>query len=444
MRAPCTLVFGVPILLWPAFYNGFPLIFSDTGTYISQVLEGHLGWDRPPFYSLFLFVAGWGRSAWPPVILQAACAVLLISRTRIVIWPSLAGRAATLADLAMIAMLSATALPWTVSELMPDLFTALLALGLFVLIFDEGLNSISRLGLALGLAAVMTFHLTNLPLYAGLCLILLPAAWFKLAQLPLRHLIVAPALAVAALVAMNLIGEGRASISPFGATFYLARLLANGPARQTLASDCPARHWSLCRNQGSLPASADGFLWRPDSPLYRDGGPKALIGQTRQIIAHTLAEHPRAVARDAIADTLRQLTMFKSGDGLRPWHLTAGATIRRDFPPRAVAAFDQSRQARGRLILFAWLRWLNMVMEILGSAGCVVIVTAAWWRRRLSAPKLPWLAAMALLTLLGNAMLTGSLSGPHDRYQSRVMWLPALAALLALPEMIQRRDRKAA
>jgi hypothetical protein len=52
------LVLGVPVLLWPALVNGFPLVFSDTGTYLSQVMEGHLGWDRPPFYSMFLFAAG--------------------------------------------------------------------------------------------------------------------------------------------------------------------------------------------------------------------------------------------------------------------------------------------------------------------------------------------------------------------------------------------------
>ena len=37
-------------------------------------------------------------------------------------------------------------------------------------------------------------------------------------------------------------------------------------------------------------------------------------------------------------------------------------------------------------------------------------------------------AAAALLALLANAAITGGLSGPHDRYQSRIMWLPPLIA----------------
>ena len=38
-----------------------------------------------------------------------------------------------------------------------------------------------------------------------------------------------------------------------------------------------------------------------------------------------------------------------------------------------------------------------------------------------------------LLAVLGNAVITGGLSCPHDRYQSRVIWLPAAIVLLAVP-----------
>lgn len=42
------------LLLWPAVWNGYPIIFADTGTYLSQAIHRYLGWDRPPFYSLFM------------------------------------------------------------------------------------------------------------------------------------------------------------------------------------------------------------------------------------------------------------------------------------------------------------------------------------------------------------------------------------------------------
>jgi hypothetical protein len=46
------LVLAAILLLWPAFWNGYPLVFADTGTYLSQAIEHYAGWDRPIFYRL--------------------------------------------------------------------------------------------------------------------------------------------------------------------------------------------------------------------------------------------------------------------------------------------------------------------------------------------------------------------------------------------------------
>ena len=49
-------------------------------------------------------------------------------------------------------------------------------------------------------------------------------------------------------------------------------------------------------------------------------------------------------------------------------------------------------------------------------------------RRRWNEAALP---GLILLALIGNAIICGTFSNPHDRYQSRLMWLPVLALLLA-------------
>jgi hypothetical protein len=41
------------------------------------------------------------------------------------------------------------------------------------------------------------------------------------------------------------------------------------------------------------------------------------------------------------------------------------------------------------------------------------------------------LFGFVLAALLGNAIICGVLSGPHARYQSRLMWTPILALALA-------------
>ncbi|HET9147654.1 MAG TPA: hypothetical protein VFN77_06375 [Acetobacteraceae bacterium] len=304
------LLLSMPLLLWPALYNGFPLVFSDTGTYISQLIERHLGWDRPPFYSLFLLLLGWGKSLWPPVMVQAIFTAWLITRVRRTIIPQM-GAAYDFGIIGILAI--ATALPWATGEIMPDLFTPLMVLGLFLLAFDPNLQKAENALLILTLAGMMTFHLTNLPIYFGLCLTVLALARWIGMMMPWRLIMAAPVLSILALGAVNLIGTGIPSISPYGATFYLARLLADGPARETLAQDCPHEDWALCHYQKEIPDSADAFLWMNSSPLYRAGGPKRLIVQTKKIIRLTLAEHPASAFDGPVARCVEILGGVISG-----------------------------------------------------------------------------------------------------------------------------------
>ena len=120
----------VPCLIWPALWNGYPIVFADTGTYLSQAMHGYLGWDRPVFYSFFIWPLHLGLTTWPVIVVQSCLTVLVLDLTR---------RAFDLAAwwlLALTVLLSlATWLPWTVSEVMPDLFTPLLVLLLSLLMF---------------------------------------------------------------------------------------------------------------------------------------------------------------------------------------------------------------------------------------------------------------------------------------------------------------------
>jgi hypothetical protein len=43
-----------------------------------------------------------------------------------------------------------------------------------------------------------------------------------------------------------------------------------------------------------------------------------------------------------------------------------------------------------------------------------------------------------LIALPVSAAITGGLSAPHDRYQSRIMWLPPFIAVVSLASLRQR------
>jgi hypothetical protein len=70
-------------------------------------------------------------------------------------------------------------------------------------------------------------------------------------------------------------------------------------------------------------------------------------------------------------------------------------------------------------------------VALIGVAVCCAVLPVALRRRH----RVAGFLALVLLALPVNALITGGLSGPHDRYQSRVMWLPPLLAALAIPAL---------
>src|SRR5436305_8305048 len=60
---------------WVALFNGYPLVYSDTGAYLFTGILHYIPNDRPIFYGMFmipLHLDGW--SLWPVVIAQ--CLIL--------------------------------------------------------------------------------------------------------------------------------------------------------------------------------------------------------------------------------------------------------------------------------------------------------------------------------------------------------------------------------
>jgi hypothetical protein len=69
---------------------------------------------------------------------------------------------------------------------------------------------------------------------------------------------------------------------------------------------------------------------------------------------------------------------------------------------------------------------VHRLTALAGVAGCVLLVPIAIRRRSAC---LGFLLAI-LVALLLSAAITGGLSAPHDRYQSRLMWLPPFLAMV--------------
>ncbi len=432
------ILLGGLLLVWPAFLNGYPLVFSDTGAFLHQTAPPPSGplviWDKPHVYGPLMQLFHGRISLWGPLLAQGLCLSHLLWLTQ----RALRGVAAPgwhLVACAGAALL--TTAPFTIALLMPDVFAPILLLALLLLGFArDSLGRVEAIWLGLLATAGIATHLSHLPLaFALLVFVLLVAR-----QIGPALRVAAPlVLAVLLLLGTNLWGHGRASLSPHGATFALARLQADGPAAALIRDRCPAAGWYLCAFAERLPMDSDAFLWDSDSPVNRapDGTPRFLGGallsdEARVIVAETLRAYPLEVAWSTGRNALRQMVLATVGDTLVASHLEAAVRprIAEAFPARELAAYDAALQPRGLLPQAAApFLWPHAPMLLAGA----VLALLGWWRglgdrRRIG------LVVGVLVGVSANALATGGLSKPHLRYEARILWLmPVVAGLALLP-----------
>lgn len=434
---------GALLFLWPAFVNGYPLLFNDTGGLLAMALEPTMGLDKPWVYGPFLLLLHGLTTLWLAVVGQA----LLLSH---VLW--LAAKAvrpwAPMRHVALCAALALlTAAPWFASQLMPDTFAPMVVLCVFALAWPERLTGAERGWLtAVGTLAVAV-HLAHL-IVAAACLVLALVArrcapWR--AALPLGA-------ALAMLLVSNAVGNGVLGISPYGSVFLVARLVADGPARAVVDARCPGAGWHLCAWKGRLTTDSDAFLWAPDGPSWVwepgipvSGGvqytPVQLAPEAGRIVRATVLAYPAEVAAAMALNTVRQLARVDLGDALGPNYLDLAVLpqLERYFPASEVVRYRAALQTRSRLRdVAAPLLWPQRAVLLAGLAG--TLGALARWHRE---PRLAALALLALGGLLANAFATGALSGPHDRYQARIAWLLLMPPLLWLMPPLAGRPEDA-
>ncbi len=419
---------GALLLIWPAFANGYPLLFSDSAAFIAQLLQPVMLWDKPWVYGPVVVVTSLSLTLWLPVLTQGLLLSWMLWLVQAVFRP-----VSALWHLGLCGLLAlASAAPWFAAMLMPDIFAPITVLALFLLTFQpEGARRIPLLMTAtFGIAA----HLAHLPLTAA-CL--LPVLWLQ----PRRLMLAAVPLVVAVgvLVVTNVGGHGKVAVSPYGSVFLLARLTTDGPTRDFLAQTCPDPQFRLCAWVGRFPGESDLFLWDPHGPVWTyPGGPIGLAPDASRIVTATILSRPLDVARDAGWNTWRQLTMLRMDHTFADFDYDrrVGEPLRTHYPAWELAGFMDSAQRRDGLRAIA-APWQDVHARCVAGGAVISLMVLLWsWRRD---RRLLGFTLLVAVGLLANAATTGALSGPTDRYQSRIAWLVLLPPAMWLAGRSYRR-----
>lgn len=443
---------GTLILCWIAIANGFPLVFADSGAYLRTALQFSYPTDRPPIYGLAILAPVRLAGVWGIIAVQAAATALLL---RVALSTGLRDIRPLEWIAACLALAFGSSLVWFVDQIMPDLATGFIPLVLFALLATPTHVELRwRLVTLTGVFALLVgVHLSHILLSGAL--LAFAIAGMVVARMPIRVIAgraAAPAFAilmsVLALSTLNLVVKHEFKPSLSSNMFMTARLLDGRLAQPVLADMCRKTALAHCAvrplvDDPSVAKPGQAYLWDARSPLWsvmlvndrdRTLAEQALINRT------VIRQNPLGVLNLAWDGFVTQLVTTDSGllppYGADTWIVE----VLRTKQPASYKMFQRSMQQRDML---SELRFIPDV----GIALVVALLMPAmlWWAVRRKRWSFVGLALLALAALLTNAAITGTLSGPDDRYQSRILWLlPLLAIRFVLEWRTARTTRDVA
>jgi hypothetical protein len=430
------------ILLVPAIWNGFPLLFYDTGAYLGRYFTDVLSPGRSAVYGLFIGAARW-PDFWPAVLIQSAAAVWIVSL--VLRAYGLGNRPGLLVG--VIAFFTvATTLPWLTGQLMPDFLAGLAAVAVYLLVFRAGQLSRWEVGgLILLIATAASTHNATMMVLLAMLAVGLAVRLLRPQLVPgigLARTLGAVVLGVGMLFTANFAVTGKVVWTPGGTAFVFSRLVHDGIIHRFLEDNCPNPRYELCKYRAQLPHHANDFLWHQgaEGPFAQIGGFEDGADEMREIAIETLWQYPGLHVWTALKSTLLQLVEVGTGWGIVYDVWDAYGNIEK-LVPNAVPAAHSALQRQAKLDF----ETINLVHEpvALLSLGLLGLALLLAWRRPNFAGQdfgqYRTIATTFSVAILANAFVCGVLSNAHDRYGARVAWIAilfvAVAALRALPAL---------
>jgi hypothetical protein len=188
----------------------------------------------------------------------------------------------------------------------------------------------------------------------------------------------------------------------------------------------------MCAHKDELPETADEFRWG-DSPFDDMGGWKAMHDEADAIVAGAIKEFPVEVGVAALANTWEQINSVETGEDLVPmtWHFVSTQLQRY---PKEFRHFRFARQQRRQGLDFEPLNAYQIPVAQAAQIALILAIGVAWRRREKA---VLGLSVAVLLAILGNAVVCGAISNPHDRYQNRVVWLALFVSVIGAARIDQ-------
>ncbi len=428
---------AIPLMLVaPALWNGYPILQSDTGGYLARWYEGYLVPSRSTVFGLYLHY-GEHTHFWVNLAIQALATMWILQLMLRVFGLARPWR---LFGSCLVLTLT-TALPWLASMLLTDIFAGLSVLSLFILVLHgDKISRGEKIALFVFTAFAAATHSATMGVLLGLCCVGWIARPFLRGRIRASHLLqgtLTIAMGAVMLVSANFALSGQVAWTPGGFSIAFARMLQDGIVSRYLNDHCTTEKFKLCPYRNELPETADDFLWSRESVFNNLGRFTGMRDEMGYIAAHALADYPLWQAEAALLDTGEQLLKVATGENTDHPTMMHTYGIFRDYLPRQLKIVDAARQQKTHLT-FGPFNLIHVPVALFSTFLVFAFLFASIWRRQIDEVTL--LMATVCLTLVGNAFICGVISGPHDRYGSRLVWITTFAIMIAAIRRWQRDE----
>lgn len=426
------------VLIVTGFWNGFPFLYPDDGTYISSGFMPEMPLDRPITYGLFIYATSLGGySLWLTVGVQGLMTSWVIYQVLKSYFPS---QNIDLQFIVLILFLLFTSsISFLTSQLMPDCFTALVLLSQLLLVADTPLSKRTRRGLFALYFLTTATHISHLPfnflliaLYLGLFLF----AKSKLPFLKLKTILILLALTILS------IGTMSPPLAKSSHAFRIGAMIHKGILNKVLDAKCAEKHWQLCQYRDSMPTSLEDFLWSPNSPLNKIG----LIESKKECndIIWTSYTEPSLLKlhiEESIKATKRQLELYSVGEGNAPFKK---GTIAYDelerWCPSQTPQYLRSRQANDQLeVVNRFNYFLKYCVIALLIVCFALFFNKTIWAK--SHKQLRFFLISLFVGLFLNVWLCSTLVYASNRYGTKMIWLIHLSFFILVMTLFNKNKK---
>ncbi|MCF6170438.1 MAG: hypothetical protein L3J66_05610 [Bacteroidales bacterium] len=419
---------GALFLMADAFYNSYPILYSDVTTYIANGFDLQTPFDRPITYCLFLRLFSLnGLSLWTVIFAQSFLVSGLIFRVAKILFGDGLNKFVVLAVLLFLSLF--TSLSWTASQPISDIFTPILLLTTIILFLGKPNKKEAWLLFFVFLLAT-AMHLSHISynlVFLTVVVLVRSIRFFRLREvIRLRTILILFGLTLIALSTML------SALAKSRHVFFMGAMNEHGILKTFLDDNCETTNYQLCAYKDSLPKRAFEFVWDADGPVNKMGGWKATEEEFNAIIFQTLTI-PKYIGmhvQASLAATYEQLLKFKINDGNTPF--PDGSLVyerMRTYFPGELEQFKQSKQNRDALSFTKNLNYFYSIIVLISIAGIVFwLFVLKMGQRR----KYILLTVLVILGIVVNAWGSATFSNAIDRFGAKMIWLLPLLAVYGL------------